>query len=68
MCTSAAVLRPAAVPARGLIDEMELHLVPQVLGAGERLFGNLDGADIKLEQTRVIETTEVTHLKYRVLK
>jgi dihydrofolate reductase len=52
----------------GLIDEMELHLVPQFLGAGERLFDNLDGADIRLDQTRVIETPEVTHLKYRVLK
>ena len=47
---------------------MELHLVPQLIGAGERLFDNLDGADIKLSQTRVIETPEVTHLKYRVLK
>lgn len=52
----------------GLVDEMELHLVPQLLGAGERLFDNLDGADIELEQTRVIETPEVTHLKYRVLR
>ena len=51
-----------------MIDEMELHLVPHLLGAGERLFDNLDGADIELEQTRVIETAEVTHLKYRVLK
>ena len=52
----------------GLIDEMELHLVPQLLGAGERLFDNLDGADIRLDQIRVIETVEVTHLKYRVLQ
>ncbi len=52
----------------GLIDEMELHLVPQLLGAGERLFDNLAGADIKLDQIRVIENAEVTHLKYRVRK
>jgi dihydrofolate reductase len=52
----------------GLIDEIELHLVPQVLGAGERLFANLDGADIQLEQNRVIETPDVTHLRYRVLR
>ena len=52
----------------GLIDEMELHLVPHLLGAGERLSDNLHGVDVKLRQTRVIETAEVTHLKYRVLK
>jgi len=54
--------------AAGLIDEMELHVVPQLLGGGERLLDNLDGAEIKLEQARVIETPEVTHLKYRILK
>lgn len=51
----------------GLIDEMELHVVPKLLGAGERLFDNLDGALPGLEQVRVIETPEVTHLKYRLL-
>jgi dihydrofolate reductase len=52
----------------GLIDELELHVVPSLLGAGERLFENLAGARVELEQTRVIETPDVTHLKYRVLK
>jgi dihydrofolate reductase len=52
----------------GLIDELELHIVPQLLGAGERLFENLEGARIELEQTRVIETPDVAHLKYRVRK
>jgi dihydrofolate reductase len=51
----------------GLVDELELHVVPQLLGAGERLFDNLQGARIRLEQTRVIATPDVTHLKYRVL-
>jgi dihydrofolate reductase len=51
----------------GLIDEMELHVVPLILGAGERLLDNI-GADVKLEQVRTIEGPGVTHLKYRVSK
>lgn len=54
--------------AAGLIDEMEIHLVPMLLGDGERLFDNLDGPSPKLEAVRVIETPEVTHLKYRLVK
>jgi dihydrofolate reductase len=51
----------------GLIDELGLHVVPQLLGGGERLFDNLDGADIRLEQVRVVATPDAAHLKYRVL-
>jgi dihydrofolate reductase len=52
--------------AAGLVGEFELHVVPILLGAGERL---LDGVgDLRLEQARVIEAPGVTHLKYRVLK
>jgi dihydrofolate reductase len=54
--------------AAGLIDEMELHVVPQLLGGGERLFKNLDGAKVKLEPIRTVEGPGVIHLKYRVLK
>jgi len=35
--------------AAGLIDEMEIHLVPLLLGGGERLFDNLGGSDVKVE-------------------
>jgi len=51
-----------------LMDEMELHVVPILLGGGERLFDNLAGSDVRVEPVRVVETPEVTHLKYRVVK
>jgi dihydrofolate reductase len=52
--------------AAGLIEELELHVVPVLLGDGERLFDDLGGAAIELEQVRVVEAPGVTHLKYRV--
>jgi len=52
----------------GLIDEVEIHLVPLLLGGGARLFDNIGGFDVKLEPVRVIETPDVTHLKYRIVK
>jgi dihydrofolate reductase len=51
--------------AAGLIDEVEVHLVPLLLGAGERLFANLRGADLTFEQVRAVPGSGVTHLKYR---
>jgi len=50
----------------GLVDELTLHVVPVILGAGARLLDNLEGATIELEQTRVAEAPGVTHLTYRV--
>jgi dihydrofolate reductase len=54
--------------AAGLIDEMEIHIVPLFLGSGARLFDNLDGRKVKLESIRTIAGPGVVHLKYRVLK
>jgi dihydrofolate reductase len=53
--------------AAGLVDEMQLNIAPVLLGDGERLFENV-GAELQLEQTRVVHTPEVTHVRYRVLK
>jgi dihydrofolate reductase len=50
----------------GLIDELEISVTPVLLGTGERLFDNLDGAELRLEQLRAIEAPGVTHLTYRV--
>ena len=51
----------------GKEDELELHIVPVLLGDGARLFDNLGGAEIELEQVRAVEAPGVTHLKYRVM-
>jgi len=53
--------------AAGLVDELELHVVPILLGGGERLFAGV-GPDLKLEELRAVEAPGVTHLKYRVVK
>ena len=51
--------------AAGLLDELELHVVPLVLGDGARIFDNLRDAEVRLEQVRAVEAPGVTHLKYR---
>jgi dihydrofolate reductase len=52
----------------GLVDEVNVSVVPLFLGSGERLFDNLGDARPRLEQVRVVEAPDVTHLKYRVLR
>ena len=49
----------------GLLDELQIHVVPRLLGGGVRLFEHLDSM-VELEPTRVIESPTVTHLRYRV--
>jgi dihydrofolate reductase len=52
--------------ATGLLDQLEISLVPILLGAGERLLDGLAAAPVGFECTRVIEAPGVTHLRYRI--
>jgi dihydrofolate reductase len=49
----------------GVLDEMQIHQIPVLLGAGRRLFDVLPSR-IELEIVRVIDTPEATHIRYRV--
>jgi dihydrofolate reductase len=52
--------------AAGVLDELEIHLIPVLLGQGRRLFDHLGPEHIELERIRVLEGDGVTHLRYRV--
>ena len=52
--------------AAGLLDELDLHVVPVLLGGGARLFEDLGDAEVALEQVRAVDAPGVTHIKYRV--
>jgi dihydrofolate reductase len=53
--------------AAGVLDELEIHLVPVLLGQGRRLFDHLGPEHIELERTRILEGEGgVTHMHYRV--
>ena len=52
----------------GLLDEIHIDLVPVLLGRDPRLFDHLGSDPIELERYRVIDTPEVTHLAFRILK
>jgi dihydrofolate reductase len=53
----------------GLLDELEIHLVPVLFGQGRRLFDGLPASQIELERVRVLEAEGgMVHLRYRVVR
>jgi dihydrofolate reductase len=52
----------------GLLDEIQVHVAPVLLGGGRRLFENTGTEQIQLEATRVLDSPGVTHLRFRVVK
>jgi dihydrofolate reductase len=58
-------LRETLVKEGGL-DELRIHLVPVLLGAGTRLFDDLGAEPIELERLEVIDDRRVTHLRFKV--
>ena len=52
--------------AAGLLDELQLHVVPVLLGGGERLLE--DAGDPRLEPVEVFGSPAVTHITYRVVR
>jgi dihydrofolate reductase len=52
----------------GLLDEIQIHLVPVLLGSGVRLFDHLGTDAIDLETVKVVDAPGVTHLRYRVVR
>lgn len=51
----------------GVLDELQIHLIPVLFGSGLRMFDLLPRR-IELEIVRVIDTPEATHLRYRVMR
>jgi dihydrofolate reductase len=53
--------------AAGVLDELELHVIPVIFGQGRRLFEGLPAEQIELERIRILEGEGgVTHMRYRV--
>lgn len=50
--------------AMGLVDEVQLHVVPLLIGAGIPLFGSPSAS--RLTKIRVVDGPQVTHLRYRI--
>lgn len=53
--------------AAGLVDEIQIHLVPVLFGNGTRMFENIGDAHTRLESIEAIETPAATHLRFRIV-
>jgi dihydrofolate reductase len=54
--------------AAGLLDDLQLNVVPVLLGGGAPLFEGLDQAGLELEQVGAVDAPGVAHLSYRVVR
>lgn len=52
----------------GLLDEIEIHLVPVLMGDGVRLFGRSAEGPVELKLTRLVQSPDVTHMKFQVVR
>ncbi len=52
----------------GLLDTIEINLIPLLLGAGTRLFESLGDSHVELQRTRCVETPSATHLTFRIVR
>jgi dihydrofolate reductase len=52
----------------GLLDEIQVHVAPLLLGGGVRLFEGVRTEGVELELTRVLDSPAVTHLRFRIAK
>ena len=66
VCVAGGASTAQQLLAAGLIDELHLHVVSMLLGDGLRLFNH--GAPTKLERIGVVESPQVTHLRFQVQK
>jgi dihydrofolate reductase len=56
------------VLAAGLVDEVQVHLVPVLFGSGTRMFERLGDEHVQLEPVQVVETPDAIHLRFRIVK
>ena len=54
--------------AAGLVDELQVHLVPVLFGSGTRMFEHLGDEHLQLEPLQVVETPAAIHLRFRIVK
>ena len=50
----------------GLVDEVQFHLAPVILGRGVKLFENVGDEGLTLEKIRLVDSPAVTHISFRV--
>ena len=52
--------------AAGLVDEIQIHLVPVLFGSGTRMFEDMGIGHLQLEPIEVVDRPLATHIRYRI--